>query len=79
MSGDMNIHKLFAEQHKISMAQYQETADLVNKGYEDLMKAEAESFARQNAEHERRMAMYAGMRDDQIAALKQQYAIEDSQ
>lgn len=73
----MNIHQLFAQQHLVSQQQYQENLAIVESGYESLMKEEQASFERMQKEHENRMKMFGEIRAQQIAALKQQYAITE--
>jgi len=74
----MNMHQLYAEQYKISLLQYEEAVKRVDQHYEAEMKAEAESFERLKLEFEAKMDRLTKFKEDQTAALKQQYAISDS-
>lgn len=72
-----NLHQLLADQYRVSMQQYNEQCAIVNGGYDELMKDEAESFERLKAEHERKMDAFAKFRNAQLDALKAQYAITE--
>ena len=74
----MNQHQLAAAQYKQSMKEYAEALEHIDTHYAAEMKAEAESFERLQKEFEARMTRMTKFKDESIAKLKEQYAIEPS-
>ncbi len=73
----LNAFHLIAEQYKASRIQYEQSLAIIESGYESLMRAEQESQDLFLKMSKQKMEDIAKFRSDQIAELKEQYAISD--